>query len=459
MNAVLPPTPSAVPPTLTNTPTPRPSETHVPSPTGTPTFTPTATETSAPTATLTASPQQLQIFEELWNIVNEEYLYPDFNGLDWEAIHQEYRQLIESGLSDEDFYLSMDEMIFRLGDDHSVFLSPQEVVEEEAQFAGENDYVGIGVLVSAVPERDRAVILVTFPGGPAEQAGLKPRDNLLAADGEPILDEGGNLRDIVRGPEGTPVELTIQTPGEAPRQVTITRTRITGSVPVPSTVLRTPGGLHVGYLLLVTFSDTNIDNEVGSILQEMSQSEPLDGLIIDNRQNEGGADDVLRGTLAYFTDGLMGNFVSRTDQHPLIVRGSDVGGSQSVPLVVLVGENTVSFGEIFAGILKDIERAELIGEVTEGNVETLWGYDFSDGSRAWIAHDTFQPINHPQVDWELNGIIPHQVVLAPWDEYPLDSDPAVDAALAYFDQGSPTDLDRSSSARNGPLIAEQMSVW
>ncbi len=131
MNAVLPPTPSAVPPTLTNTPTPRPSETPVPSPTGTPTFTPTATETSAPTATLTASPQQLQIFEELWNIVNEEYLYPDFNGLDWEAIHQEYRQLIESGLSDEDFYLSMDEMIFRLGDDHSVFLSPQEVVEEE----------------------------------------------------------------------------------------------------------------------------------------------------------------------------------------------------------------------------------------------------------------------------------------------------------------------------------------
>lgn len=459
MNAVLPPTPTPLPPTFTKTPTQRPSETPIPTLTGTPTLAPTATETLAPTATLTASPQQLQIFEELWHIVNEEYLYPDFNGLDWGAIYEEYRQLVESGLSDADFYLAMDEMILRLGDDHSVYLSPQEVAEEEAIFAGENDYVGVGILVSAVPERDRAVVLVTFPDSPAEQAGLKPRDSLLAAGGEPILDEDGNLRDIVRGPEGSAVELTIQSPGESPRQVSITRARITGSVPIPSAVLTTPGGLRVGYLLLVTFSDTNIDEEVERVLQEMSQPAPLDGLIIDNRQNEGGADDVLKGTLAYFTDGLMGNFISRTDQHPLIVRGSDVSGSQTLPLVVLVGENTVSFGEIFAGILKDIDRAQLIGQVTLGNVETLWGYEFSDGSRAWIAHDTFQPLNHPQDDWEESGIIPHQVVPANWDEYTLDSDPVVEAALEYFDQRTLGISNRSHVALQHLLIAEQMGVW
>ena len=459
MNAVLPPTATPPPPTFTSTSTQLPSQTPSPTATITLTLAPTATATLTPTAALTASPQQIQIFGELWNIVNDEYLYPDFNGLDWDAIYEEYRQRIESGLRDEDFYLSMDDMIYRLGDDHSVFLSPQEVFEEDAQFAGENDYVGVGILVSAVPERDRAVVLVTFPGSPAEQAGLKPRDNLLAADGEPILDEEGNLRDIVRGPEGTAVELTIQTPGEAVRQVFLTRARITGSVPVPSTVLTTPSGLRVGYLLLVTFSDASIDEEVGGILQEMSQAGPLDGLIIDNRQNEGGADDVLRGTLAYFTDGLMGNFVSRTEQHPLIVHGEDLNGSQTFPLVVLVGVNTVSFGEIFAGILKDIGRAHVMGEVTDGNVETLWGYDFNDGSRAWIAHDTFQPVNHPGEDWEESGIVPDEIVLANWDEHALETDPAIESALGYFEQEAQGLADPSTSARNCLLIAEQIGVW
>ena len=60
---------------------------------------------------------------------------------------------------------------------------------------------------------------------------------------------------------------------------------------------------------------------------------------------------------------------------------------------MLVGPDTISFGEIFSGILKDQGRATLIGETTSGNVEILWGYDFKDGSRAWIAHDTFKRNN------------------------------------------------------------------
>jgi len=52
-----------------------------------------------------------------------------------------------------------------------------------------------------------------------------------------------------------------------------------------------------------------------------------------------------------------------------------VNGSQQIPLVVLIGQATASYGEVFAGVLKDIGRAYLIGETTDGNVETLWGYD------------------------------------------------------------------------------------
>ena len=68
-----------------------------------------------------------------------------------------------------------------------------------------------------------------------------------------------------------------------------------------------------------------------------------------------------------------------------------------------------------------------------GNVELLWGYSFSDGSRAWIAHDRFIPVNNPDADWEHNGIIADIVVPVAWFEHTLETDPAVQAALDHFD--------------------------
>lgn len=420
-------------PTVTLTPQP-PTLTPSPQPTN------TATQTVSVAATPLPQSVQLHIFQELWTTVKEEYLYPDFNGLDWDEIHTEYRQRIEAGLTNNEFYEAMNELIMRLGDDHSVFLRPDQAFTEQEQYQGNYDYAGIGVLLSAVPERERAVILLTFPGSPAEAAGLRSRDSLLRVDGEPILDEHGFLRDIVRGPEGTPITLTIQTPGQPPRQVTVIRQRITSSLPVPYQVLVSPAGKRIGYLLLTSFADSNVDEMVGIALQSMNKHEnnpaslPLDGLIIDNTQNGGGADTVFRPTLAYFTRGTLGYFISRDGERPLeIKKGVDINGSQSVPLVVLIGLGTVSYGEVFAGILQDVGRAYLIGETTEGNIETLWGYDFEDGSRAWLAHETFRPLNHPEQNWEASGVVPDLTILANWDEYTLENDPLVIAALNYFD--------------------------
>jgi hypothetical protein len=75
----------------------------------------------------------------------------------------------------------------------------------------------------------------------------------------------------------------------------------------------------------------------------------------------------------------------------------------------------------------------LIGETTGGNVELLWGYDFEDGSRAWIAHETFRPKNHPDQVWEDTGIIPDLEAPSEWDLVTLETDPAVKAALEYLD--------------------------
>jgi len=377
---------------------------------------------------------QLEVFDDLWQTIWESYIYPDFNGLDWEAIREEYRPLVEAGLSDEQFYLTMNEMIFRLEDDHSVYLSPRDVQEEDAEFAGTNDYVGIGVLASPVLERNQATIILVFPGSPAEDAGLKSHDNLLAVDGQILVDEEGFHRELLRGPEGTTIELTVQTPGEEPRQLTVSRQRVTGSVPVPYEELITFQGKRIGYLLLATFADETVDEQVGEALKALTTAGPLDGIILDNRQNGGGADTVARSTLAFFTRGVGGYFTDRQNHRRTFnIVGTDVNGSSQIPVVVLVGPDTVSFGELSSGILKDMGEAYIIGELTGGNIELLRGFDFADGSRAWIAHEKFVPRNHPEEDWEISGIIPDLLAPSNWDEVTLETDPAVKAALDYFD--------------------------
>ena len=427
-------------PQVTSTATPLPSPTASPTPTVSPTPlppSPTPSATPTPTVVVTPSALQLSVFEDLWKTVNDDYLYQDFNGLDWNAVHDEYAQRVKAGMTDTDFYIAMDEMIYRLGDDHSVFLGPEQVRAEDAEFAGENDYVGIGVLTNLVPERERVTILLVFPGSPADEAGLVAHDSILAVDGKPIMDADGFHREYLRGPEGSTIELTVQSPGEDPRQVTLTRQRVTGAIPVPYEVLTSSQGKRIGYVLLASFADDTVDDQLGEALRAMTASAPLDGLILDNRQNGGGADVVARGALSYFTKGVVGHFVNRGKvRRALNVMGEDINGSSHLPLVVLVGPNTVSFGEIYSGVLRDMGRATIIGELTDGNVELVRGYDFEDGSRAWIAHENFQPRNHPDQNWEATGIIPDITVASNWDEVTMQTDPAIQAALDFLDSGS-----------------------
>jgi len=354
--------------------------------------------------------------------------------LDWNAIHQEYRQKIATGLTDEQFYLAMSQVISQLGDDHSFFLDPIQVAEQDAEYQGKHDYVGIGVMVSAVPERQHAVILSVFTDSPAEAAGLQPRDSIISVNGASILDENGLLQDIVRGPEGTSITVKVQTPGEDPREVHLTRHRITGDYSVVHRVITTPDGKRIGYILLVTFEDSTVDEKVAATLQEMNADAPLDGLILDNRMNNGGSNTVLEPMLSYFTGGNLGFYIHHDEQRSLMVKLYNINGSSQVPLVVLVGSGTTSFGEIFAGILQDIGRAYLIGTTTDGNVEILWGYDLEDGSQLWLANETFLPLNHPDQNWEQSGIIPDLAVSGEFDQYSLDNDPAVMAAIGYLSE-------------------------
>jgi carboxyl-terminal processing protease len=125
-------------------------------------------------------------------------------------------------------------------------------------------------------------------------------------------------------------------------------------------------------MMFPTFLDETIDDQARTALQQMTVDGPLDGLIVDNRVNTGGSGAVFNPVLGLFTSGEQGSFVSRSSgRQPLFVQPEDIGGSQTVPMVVLVGRETASYGEVMSGILGLSERATLIGETTNGNVERL----------------------------------------------------------------------------------------
>ena len=365
---------------------------------------------------------QLQIVDEIEHIVEQVYVYPDYNGKDWNGIVAENRAKVEAGLETEQFYMDMQSMISELGDEHSSFISPVDVQLSEDELAGSVEFVGIGVYSNVDYERGRLVVISTFPGSPAAYAGLKPHDSILLVDGQPVTIDSG-IRTL--GPQCTSVVITVQSPGESPRDVVLVRAPLDGNVPVDARLVSTTDGSRIGYIFIPSFFDETLPGQIEQALKDFGD---LDGLILDVRLNGGGSSTVAYPILSFFTDGTLGEFVSRSDSRPLNIKANPVNNSQTVPLVVMVSQDTVSFGEIFAGVLRDARGAKVTGETSLGNVEILHGYDFDDGSIMWIASETFDSAFSDE-DWEQTGIVPDIQAYADWDTFTFDTDPSIAAAL------------------------------
>jgi C-terminal peptidase prc len=372
--------------------------------------------------------KQMRVLEALVKKVEEVYVYENFNGKDWKAIAAKYREKVRGGLTTENFYQEMRAMITDLGDDHSNYEAPQQVAQQDAQMAGSNNYTGIGVLIQPMESKSKITVLMTFPGSSAEKGGLKPHDSIVKIDGRVAIENGTAYSQRLRGPECSAVNVTVVSPNGQARDVLFIRHKITSSQPINAQLVATKDGSKIGYIFLPTFIDETISDQVDKALKDFGN---LDGLILDNRMNEGGSGTVLEKVLSYFTSGLLGHFQSRKNTRSLIIKAHPIHNSQTVPLVVLISRESVSYGEVFPGVLQDSGRAKLVGDRTAGNVETLYGYDFEDGSRAWIAHETFVPLNSKK-NWESVGVKPDVEVIADWDTFTFENDPGIAAALKIF---------------------------
>lgn len=377
--------------------------------------------------------RQQRIFRRLWRIVNDRYIYPDFNGYDWRATRNTMNQRIAAGMSDDQFYEAMRQLIIALGDDHSQFLSPDEARSEDADYEGTGSYIGIGIVTAVNRDKGYLYVLSVLPDSPAEQSGIRPHDHVLEIDGQPSVDAQGNSQaQLLRGPPGTVVRLRIRTPGMEPRLLELQREAVSSVERIEYRVLaHDAGGRRIGYLNIPSLFEESVLARSRQALRALMQAGPLDGLILDLRTNGGGTYGNLRGLLTLFTDGEVGYFATRSGTRtPIRVRANNIGNSQHVPLAVLVGPATESFAEVLAGILQSRGRAALIGQHTAGNIETLLSHEFEDGSRLWLAEESFRLPDGS--GWEGRGLEPDVYVDKNWDEYTMDDDPVLAAALEHL---------------------------
>jgi carboxyl-terminal processing protease len=281
-------------------------------------------------------------FWETWDIINNQYVDQP---LDQDALMQG----------------AIRGMLDVLGDQHTSYMDPDQF--RQANIPLEQEYEGIGAWVDTTAEY--LTIVSPMPGSPAEIAGLRPGDRIVAIDDEDMTGIDGNL--VIRrvlGPAGSTVKLTVSrdvvdSPEAQVFNVEIIRARIT--VPsVESEILE--GG--IAYVKLFQFAD-NTRDELRRHLRDLLAQNPS-GLILDLRNNGGGyLHTSIEVASEFIGDGVIlieeyGD--GRTDVYNAI-RG---GLTTDIPLVVLINEGSASASEIVAGAIQDYGRAPLVGMTSFG---------------------------------------------------------------------------------------------
>ena len=326
-----------------------------------------ATATAIPRGeTPDAVPEDLAIIWETYKLLKDEYV--DDSRIDPDAMSE----------------AAVRAMIEQLGDRFTAYITPATFAIEQQSFSG--NFEGIGAQVEMSP--DRSVVIITAPlaGSPAEKAGIRPGDKILAVDGEDA--HGWSVVDAVnriRGKRGTPVTLTVEHVGSVtPEEITIIRDTI-DQPSVRGRMLNPEDGPY-GVIRIDTFT-AETHGELKVAMQELlAQGAP--GIIIDLRGNPGG---LLTATVnvasEFLTDGLV---TYEIDAHGTrrdwpVRKG---GSFPDIPIVVLVNGYSASGSEVLSGALQDHGRALLIGTTTfgKGSVNLMRPLSNGGGLYMTIAH-------------------------------------------------------------------------
>ena len=291
---------------------------------------------------LSATPEDMQTlfapFWEAWNIVHSEFVDQPLD--DVTLMRGAIRGMMEA-----------------VGDKQTFYMDPVVYETETSALSGE--YEGIGAFVDTTGEY--LSIISPIEGSPAEAAGLKAGDLIIAIDG---VDMTGTppeeARQKVIGPAGTTVTLSVAREGqEEPLEFIITRAKIT----IPSVTGKMLEN-DIAYIDINQFGDKTT-SELNTTLEELLPQNPK-GIIIDLRNNGGGYLQTSIEVASEFIDQGVILYEQYGDGTRDTYNALGNGRATDLPIVVLVNEGSASASEILAGALRDYGRAKLVGVISYG---------------------------------------------------------------------------------------------
>ena len=351
-----------------------------------------------------ATPSELQTlfvpFWEAWNIVHERFVDQPID--DVALMRGAIRGMMDA-----------------LGDKQTFYMDPIVYESETSSLSGE--YEGIGAYVDL--DGEFLTIISPIEGSPAEAAGLKPGDEIIAIDGEDMTGSTPEeVRQRVLGPAGTEVKLTITRAGESePLEFLITRARIV--VPSVTGEMREDG---IAYIDINTFGDKTT-SELDTALEDVLRQNPR-GIIIDLRNNPGGYLTTAVEVASEFIDDGVILYEQYGDDKRDTFRALGNGRATNLPIVVLINEGSASASEILAGALQDYGRATLVGVQSYGKGSVQQWVPLSNNEGAarvtiakWLTPD------ERAIDGI--GLSPEVYVAMSSEDYEAERDPQFDTAM------------------------------
>jgi carboxyl-terminal processing protease len=244
-------------------------------------------------------------------------------------------------------------------DDYSGFLTSSQMDEVFSQIEG--NFVGLGVELRTEPEGLTIVSVIT--GGPAHTGGIRAGDRVVAVDGKTTREVSPDtMADMLRGREGSQVEVAVQTGQDSARRMRLVRRRV--EIPSVDQVKMVDGQYGIGYFKLTSFQKTT-SRDVDAALWKLHE-QGMRHLIIDLRGNPGG---LLKAAVdvadKFVYDGLIVATRGRSPREDFDHRG-EIPGTWRVPLVLLVDHDSASASEILAGAIRDHRRGTVVGETSYG---------------------------------------------------------------------------------------------
>ncbi|BAY25484.1 carboxyl-terminal protease [Calothrix sp. NIES-2100] len=325
---------------------------------------------------LNNSPKEL--IDEVWQVVQRQYVDATFNQVDWQAVRKEY--LNKNYSSKKEAYKSIREMLKKLDDPYTRFMDPDEFKNMQVDTSGE--LTGIGITISQDEKTKQLVVIAPIEDTPAFKAGILSKDEILKIDGKSTQGMDTNQAvSLIRGEAGTKVKLTIRRSGQT-KDFEIQRARIEIH-PVKFSQKQTPAG-NVGYIRLNQFS-ANAGKEMQNAIKNLETKQVV-GYVLDLRGNPGGllfsSVEIAR---MWLDKGIIVSTIDRQgEQEREVANGRALTNK---PLVVLVDKGSASASEILSGALQDNKRATLVGTQTfgKGLVQSVRPLEDGSGLAVTIA--------------------------------------------------------------------------